>query len=363
MGKGRPLAWLERNERIEAETARIIELYRELDDAEQVAGALGIKVGRVRRRLWAAGVSIRILRIERAAELYRATGSVEICAEQAGVTLSCMRSRLKSAVVLKLIDEPPAPMIAPRRLENPGQPSGWGSGKRLDPQLEAATVALYEELRSLRKVGAKLGITQEAVRLRLMNAGYVIEGNPRLTPEEELRAVVLYQEMQSIIGVAAEMERSPLTIRNALTRRGVQVSRGGWHRQLRNARLHRRIGEARMMRTLFERLGTEVAVAEMLGCSQALVSNRLKLVDAAPGRGNHRRGPRGPHNPELEQRLIALYASGASARQVAVQLGIQPRTAIRWLRAAGYDTSRAALRARRRYIEQQTTSFELTPAA
>jgi hypothetical protein len=348
MGKARPLARLERSERIEAETARIIELYREFDDAEQVAAALGIKVSRVRRLLREAGKSIQLLRIERAAELYQATGSIEACAAQAGVTLAAMRSRLESAALLKLIDEPPALLVKPRRLEVQGQQSGWQSGKRLDPQLEAATIALYEELQSLRKVGAKLGISQEAVRLRLMNAGYALNRNPRLTDADERRAVALYEEMQSIIGVAAEMERSPLTIRNALVRRGVHIRRAGWHRQLRDARLHRRIGEARMMRVLYERLGTEIAVAEILDCSQALVSNRLRLVGAAPGRGNHRRGPRGTRNVELSKLVVALYDEGASARQAALQCGVQPHTAINWLRAAGYDTSKAALSARRR---------------
>lgn len=292
MGRARPLARLEHRERIESETARVIDLYRRFDDAERVAAVLGIKVSRVRRRLRDAGVSIHVLRVERAAEIYKASSSVEETAQTLGLSVATVRRRLEGAVVMKLIDEVPAPT-------RPAVRTNVGAGslpdrapQRLHPELEAATIALYNELRSLRKVGARLGITQEAVRLRLINAGYELDRNPRMTLDEELRAVVLYRQMENVSAVASEMGRAPMTIRNALTRQGIEVKAGGWHRQLREPRLHRRIGEARMMCVLYERLGSEVAVAELLGCSQGLVSNRLKLVGAAPGRGNHCRARR-----------------------------------------------------------------------
>ncbi len=100
------------------------------------------------------------------------------------------------------------------------------------------------------------------------------------------------------------------------------------------------------MKTLYEQLGSECAVAQMLGCSQTLVSGRLKLVGAAPGRGNH--GHKRPRHPELVRQVIELYEAGASARQAALAVGVQPQTAPRWLQRAGFDTSKAAMFARRK---------------
>jgi predicted transcriptional regulator len=351
MGKARPLAHLERNERIEAETARIVELYRELDDADRVAEALNLTTGRVRRRLQYAGVSTRILRVERAAEVFKATGSIEETARFLGLTLATARSRLEGAVALKLIDELPerttrrGGALRPRS----GSVQPGRAPQRLHPEVEAATVALYEQLHSLRKVATKLGISHEAVRLRLINAGCIVDPNPRMSREDDVRAAVLYRRMQSVTAVAAEMGRSPLTVRNALSRQGVDVNgQGQWHDDLREPRLYRDIGEARLMSRLYERLGTEVAVAALLGCSQALVSKRLKLIDAAPGRGNHVRGPRAPRpcHRETARRVAELYESGLSARQATIAAGVTPHTALRWLRQAGYDTSKAARAAR-----------------
>lgn len=292
MGRARPLARLEHRERIASETGRVIDLYRKFDDAERVAAELEIKVGRVRRRLRDAGISIHVLRVERAAEIYTATGSVEQTAQALGLSAATIRRRLEGAVVMKLIDELPAPTRPAVRINIGDGSLPDRAPQRLHPELEAATIALYHELRSLRKVGARLGITQEAVRLRLMNAGYELDRNPRMTLDEELRALALYRHMGSVSAVASEMGRATLTIRHALTRQGIEIKHGAWQRQLREPRLHRRIGEARTMRVLYERLGSEVAVAKLLGCSQTLVSNRLKLIGAAPGRGNHCRARR-----------------------------------------------------------------------
>jgi predicted transcriptional regulator len=346
MGTARPLARLERNERIEAETERVIELYRELDDADEVAARLGIKPGRVRRRMRDAGASIAVLRVERTAEVFQGTGTVEETAELLGVSIATVRKRLASAVVLRLIDELPVapPRISRRTSTGAGRRPGRAP-QRLHPELEAQTIALYEELRSLRKVGERLGITQEAVRLRLINAGVVLERHDLLTRVEQEQAVALYHQLRSVQAVAGHMGRAPLTIRKALERNGITVGRGGWHQAMREPRLQRKVGEARVMKTLYERLGSECAVAQMLGCSQTLVSNRLKLVGAAPGRGNHGYRPR---RPELVRQVIELYEAGASARQAAFSVGVQPQTALTWLQRAGFDTSKAAMFARRK---------------
>ena len=177
------------------------------------------------------------------------------------------------------------------------------SPQTLCPEVEAQTIALYDELRSLRKVGARLGITQEAVRQRLRNAGVELTRHRLLSHEEEKQAVALFDQLLSVKAVAAQMHRRPLTIRNALERNNIPVKRGGWHLATREARLQRKIGEAQVMKTLYERLGSERAVAQMLGCSSTLVSGRLRLLGAAPGRGNHgrgrpRRADRAPHASE-----------------------------------------------------------------
>lgn len=346
MGTARPLARLERNERIEAETARIIEIYRELDDVDEVAQRLGIKPSRVRRRMREAGASIAVLRVERTADVFQETRTVEETAELLGVCIATVRKRLASAVVLGLIDEVPAPTtrVVPRSL-GAGAHTGRAP-QRLHPELEAQTIALYEELRSLRQVGNRLGITQEAVRLRLRNAGVSLQRHPLLTHAEEEQAVALYHQFQNVQAVGAHMRRSSLTIRKALERNGITIRRGGWHQVMREPRLQRKIGEARVMKALYERLGSECAVAEMLGCSQTLVSGRLKLVGAAPGRGS--RGHGRPRRPELVQQVIELYEAGASARQAAFDVGVQPQTALTWLQRAGFDTSKTAMFARRK---------------
>jgi transposase-like protein len=46
--------------------------------------------------------------------------------------------------------------------------------------------------------------------------------------------------------------------------------------------------------------------------------------------------------------VIELYEAGASARQAALATGVQPQTALRWLQRAGFDTSKAAMFARRK---------------
>lgn len=348
MGTARPLARLERSERIEAETERIVELYRELDDADEVAARLGIKPSRVRRRMREAGVSIAVLRVERTADAYQQNGTVEETAELLGVSIATVRKRLASAVVLRLIDEVPAlAHVSPRRTSSGAGARPGRAPQRLHPELEAQTIALYEELRSLRKVGDRLGITQEAVRLRLINAGVArLERHQMLTRAEQEQVIALYQQLRSVQAVAATMRRAPMTIRNVLERNGIPIRRGGWHQVMREPRLQRKVGEARVMKTLYERLGSECAVAQMLGCSQTLVSNRLKLVGAAPGRGNHGCGR--PLRPELVRQVIELYEAGASARQAAFAVGVQPQTALTWLQRAGFDTSKAAMFARRK---------------
>jgi predicted ArsR family transcriptional regulator len=82
--------------------------YRELDDADEVAQRLGIKPSRVRRRMRDAGASIAVLRVERTLEVLQQTGTVEETAELLGVSVTTVRKRLASAVVLRLIDEVPA---------------------------------------------------------------------------------------------------------------------------------------------------------------------------------------------------------------------------------------------------------------
>jgi hypothetical protein len=87
-----------------------------------------------------------------------------------------------------------------------------------------------------------------------------------------------------------------------------------------------------MIQRLYERLGTEVAVAEALGIAQSLVSRRLALLGAAPGRGNH--GPRAADPVKLAQ-LRAEFDSGVSAREAARRVGVPYRTALRWLHRDG----------------------------
>jgi len=289
-----------------------------------------------------------VLRVERTADAYQLTGTVQETAELLGVCIATVRKRLASAVVLRLIDELPAPARVSLRRTSSGSGARPGRApQRLHPELEAETIALYEELRSLRKVGERLGITQEAVRLRLINAGVDrLERYQVLTSAEQEQAIALYHELRSVQAVAAKMNRAPMTIRKALERTGIPIRRGGWHQVMSEPRLQCKVGEARVMKTLYEKLGSECAVARMLGCSQTLVSNRLKLVGAAPGRGNHGRGR--PRRPELVRQVVELYEAGASARQAAFAVGVQPQTALTWLQRAGFDTSKAAMFARRK---------------
>jgi transposase-like protein len=346
MGKARPLARLERIERIEEETTQILALFREVDNTEVVAARLDIKASRVRTRLREAGISTVMLRIERTAAVYRELRSVGASAEQLGVCRATVRARLESAVVLGLLDEfrdeQPRDCVASSHAVTPGASP---RGHRLDPAVEAETIRLYEQHHSLRKVGATLGITQEAVRLRLRNAGVDCRRRELLTQDERERAVALYGELRAVSRVAKAMERSPGAVRMALDRAGVVVRPGAWWEIGADARKHRKVGEATIVKRLYDRLGSQTAVAQSLGVSQQLVCRRLALLGASPGRG--RRPATRPPSSETYMRLAAIYEAGASARQAAASVGVAHHTALRWLRLAGFDTSRRALLRRR----------------
>lgn len=98
----------------------------------------------------------------------------------------------------------------------------------------------------------------------------------------------------------------------------------------------------------------------MLSISQALVSARLRLIGAAPGRG--RRVPLGPRDPELAEQVVAAFRDGASARAAAMRHGVNPHTALRWIRAAGYDTSKSAQRRRQSEATREPEKLTLTAA-
>lgn len=196
------------------------------------------------------------------------------------------------------------------------------------------TVARYRELRSLRKVGARLGISQEAVRLRLRNAGVDTGRRDTLDAAQLAEIARLYAELENVEELARRLGRHKQTIRRTLQSQGVTIQDG----RQRNTpgeravtRAHH-LGQARMIQRLYDRLGSEVAVAEALGISQALVSRRLALLGAGPGRGNH--GPRAA-DPELLARLRSEFDTGLSVREAARRTGVPYRTALRWLHRDG----------------------------
>lgn len=309
----------EQQRRIEEETARCIKLYRELGSTGAVAAQLGLKPRRVARRLREAKASPLHLRVERAVELYRELGDVRAVARRLRLSEEAVRNRLFSGVVLGLLDE---------------MPTTKRSGFRLPTALEDETVALYRELRSLRKVGARLGISQEAVRLRLRNAGVDTSRRDTLDKAERAEIVELYEQLDSVQAVADQTGRCEQTIRRALQSQGVTIREG----QRRNSdsetaltRAHH-LGQARVIQRLYERLGSEVAVAEALGISQSLVSRRLGQLGTAPGRGNHGRRAA---DPVLLAKLRSEFDSGVSAREAARRVGVPYRTALRWLHRDG----------------------------
>src|SRR5579884_2540415 len=268
-GEGPGVRRADQRARIEAETARCIALYRELLSIGAVAAAAGLTPRRVARRLREAGVSPLVLRV---------VGAV---ATRLRVSETVVRNRLFSGVVLGLLEEMPAPT---------GDDLRGCSGRRVSSAAQAETVALYAELRSLRAVGARLGISQEAVRLRLRKAGVDTARRGTITAEERAELVRLYGVVKSVSRVAAESGRSELTVRRVLRASGVQPDDG---LRLDIGRVERqrlgearRLGEAKVIARLYERLHTQVAVAHALGISQALVSRRLALLNIRPGRGN-----------------------------------------------------------------------------
>ncbi len=297
MGKARPLARLERSEHIEQQTKQVIDLFRETDDTEAVAARLGIPASRVRTRLRESGASTVVLRIERTVNVYRELRSIRQTAEHLGVGLGTVRSRLESGIVLGLLDESvPDEEIRGAESRGPVTLGAPRRGHRLDPVVEAETIRLYEQHQSLRKVGEALGITQEAVRLRLRNAGVDCRRRELLTDEERERAVALYGELRAVTRVAKEMGRSPGAVRSALDRGGVVVRPGAHWELTADSREGRKRGEALMIQRLYDRLGSQVAVADTLGLSQQLVCQRLALIGASPGRG--RRPAKWPPNTE-----------------------------------------------------------------
>jgi predicted transcriptional regulator len=346
---GRPLQHLNRIDEIRAETKRIIDLYRELDDADAVAERLQIRPSRVKRLMRDANVSVAILRVERAVQVFQETGDLHEAASKLGVCVATTRRRLQGGVVMGLIDD--VPEINPahfRAVQTPGLLPVPARGRRLSPEEEARTIALYNELGSLRKVGELLGITQEAVRCRLKSAGAHRPREWRLARDEQQQVVTLYAELGSVMAVSKRIGRSTLAVRRVLEAAGVAITRGAStaQREWRDNRRQRRIGEATLMQRLYERLGSQTAVADVLGVSQTLVSNRMKLIGTAPGRGSRR--PLGPRQPELIEKAILIYLDGASARQAAISTGLRPHTLLTWLRRAGYDTSKPAMLERRR---------------
>jgi AraC-like DNA-binding protein len=309
----------EQRRRIEAETQRCIDLYRELGSAGAVAAELGLKPRHVARRLRESGASPLHLRVERAVELYLELGDVRAVARRLRLSEEAVRNRLFSGVVLGLLEE---------------MPGTKRSGHRLPTALEEKTVALYAELRSLRRVGERLGISQEAVRLRLRNAGVDTSRRDTLDEAERDQLVELYKHLGSVQAVERATGRGKETIRRVLHSRGVTIE-DGRQRSTDDERAITRahhLGQARVIQRLYARLGSEVAVAEALGISQSLVSNRLGLVGAGPGRGNH--GPRAA-DPEKLARLRAEFDTGVSAREAARRSGVPYRTALRWLHRDG----------------------------
>lgn len=304
---------------IEEETARCIELYRDLGSTGAVAAELGLTPRRVGRRLREAQASPLHLRVERAVELYRELGDVRSVARRLRLSEEAVRSRLFSGVVLGLLEE---------------MPSTKRTGLRLADAAEQETVALYRELGSLRKVGARLGISQEAVRLRLRNAGIDTSRRDTLDESERAQIVELYQQLRGLGAVARRAGRNRATVRRVLRDKGVTIE-DGRRRSTPGERAvtqAHHLGQARMIQRLYERLGSEVAVAEALGIAQSLVSRRLALVGAAPGRGNH--GPRAA-DPEQLARLRAEFDSDVSVREASRRTGVPYRTALRWLHRDG----------------------------
>jgi transposase-like protein len=315
----------ERRRLIHDETTRCIELYREHESTDAVARILGVKRSRVLRRIRDAEVNVGMLRIEHTVELFNTLGSVQAVAAHMRLGEMTVRKRLFSAVVLGLLDEVPEITAEVEALRAARE------SRRLDPEKEAETVALYRELRSLRAVGNRLGLTAEAVRLRLKNAGEETRRVERLTDEEREAAIRLYYDLKSVQAVAVALNRSPVTIRRVLAKADVEVKHGAWHETKRDVRFARKVGEAEVMKRLFDELGSEIQVAQLLGVSQTLVSARLGLIGAAPGRGNHLRGPRAAG----AQRARAVYEDCGSARETAEHLGVSYRTALRYLHADG----------------------------
>jgi AraC-like DNA-binding protein len=309
----------EQRRRIESETARCIELYRDLGSTGAVAAELGLSSRHVARRLREAQVSPLHLRVERAVELYQELRDVRAVARRLRLSEEAVRSRLFSGVVLGLLDE---------------MPSTKRSGHRLPTAAEQETVALYRSLRSLRKVGERLGISQEAVRLRLRNAGVDTSRRDTLDSARRAEVVELYEQLDSVRAVARRIGRCDQTIRRVLHAEGVTIRDGRrasspGERAVTQAH---HLGQARVIQLLYDRLGTEVAVAEALGISQGLVSRRLQLLGSGPGRGNH--GPRAA-DPELLARLRAEFETGVSVREAARRSGVPYRTALRWLHRDG----------------------------
>lgn len=147
MGRARPLARLERQELIEAETHRIIDAYLELGEINAVAAALGIKPHRVRMRIRESGTSTTILNIERTVREYRRSESLETTAVSLGVLRLTVMRRLQSAVVIGLLEEAPQrpdrAWVSTRCLSQaPRQVPSRG----LSPEEQAKTVALYREV-------------------------------------------------------------------------------------------------------------------------------------------------------------------------------------------------------------------------
>lgn len=309
----------EQRRRIDEETGRCIELYRDLGSMGAVAAQLGLKPRQVARRLREAGASPLHLRVERAVELYKELGDVRAVARRLRLSEDAVRKRLFSGVVLGLLDDMPSTKV---------------SGLRLPAALEEETVELYRELGSLRRVGDRLGISQEAVRLRLKKAGVDTRRRDRLDRAEKDQAVELYERLGSVEEVAHQMGRSKQTIRRVLHSRAMTIQDG----RRRNGDAERAVtrahhlGQARIIQRLYERLGSEVAVAEALGIAQSLVSRRLALLGAGPGRGNH--GSRAA-DPEKLAQLRAEFDSGVSAREAARRTEVPYRTALRWLHRDG----------------------------
>jgi len=348
-GEGPGVRRADQRARIEAETARCIALYRELLSIGAVAAAAGLTPRRVARRLREAGVSPLVLRVEGAVQLYAELRDVRAVATRLRVSETVVRNRLFSGVVLGLLEEMPAPT---------GDDLRGCSGRRVSSAAQAETVALYAELRSLRAVGARLGISQEAVRLRLRKAGVDTARRGTITAEERAELVRLYGVVKSVSRVAAESGRSELTVRRVLRASGVQPDDG---LRLDIGRVERqrlgearRLGEAKVIARLYERLHTQVAVAHALGISQALVSRRLALLNIRPGRGNFPR--RGPEPVEIA-RLRAYFDSGLSARRAALRAGIPYRTALRWLHRDGAEITARPGRGRPLTVESLAHTY------